>query len=177
MKQYSYKMPFSELKVLSEDEALDLVKRQPDKWNVVSLWADFDWIKSDPTTKPHFPKALDLCQQNFHDIINECDQMILCNQDHLKGIIKFGRKTRGQPLLVHCQAGISRSTAVAVLLILDAIKDESANPFEDALDIVYAVRPIMQPNPHILKIGLPLVAKDEYQAMSWIREAKKIGVL
>jgi predicted protein tyrosine phosphatase len=174
-----FEMPFSELKVLSEAEARGLCMREPNKWNVVSLWADIYNVQSGKLEriKPEFEDAKRLRQEFFHDIVRPEKDFTMCDQEHIRRILKFGRMVRGEPVCCHCAAGISRSTAVAILLVLDAIKDKSEQPFEDALDIVYRIRPIMQPNRHILEIGIPLIVRNEEEQMSWYRNAYNSGVM
>lgn len=174
-----FSMPYSELKVLSEDEAWYLHLQERDKWNIVSLWADvYNSEKGKlERIRPEFPHAKSLHQELFHDANQKEERIILADETHIRRILKFGRMIRNQPLLVHCHAGIGRSPAVAILLVLDAIKDTSKQPFEDALDIVYRVRHIMQPNSHIINIGVPLIARNEDEQRDWFRNAYNSGVM
>jgi predicted protein tyrosine phosphatase len=59
----------------------------------------------------------------FHDIIEPMDGMVLPQPEHMAEVLRFGR-TLGrdglETLLVHCHAGISRSTAAAVALLAQA---------------------------------------------------------
>lgn len=179
---HNFEMPFAPLRILSEYQAEVLVTEEPNKWNVVSIvsfpngYEEEIWDKVSQTffkQKHNWPKfrgAKSFCQQYFHDIDRETEDRILCTRDHLWEIIKFGRKAQGKPLLVHCHAGISRSTAVAFLLVLDAIKDKSEQPADDALSIIYNVRRECQPNAHIIKLGIPLLARGEVEEVRWFRE-------
>lgn len=51
-------------------------------------------------------------------------------------------------ILIHCQAGMSRSASVAIALL--AIYESIT--FTDALDYVKSKRPIVQPNPSFLRM-------------------------
>jgi predicted protein tyrosine phosphatase len=53
----------------------------------------------------------------FHDIAGPMDGLIAPDHATIQAVINFGRTCRAdQPLLVHCWAGISRSTAAAYVI-------------------------------------------------------------
>lgn len=55
-----------------------------------------------------------------HDIAEPAEGAIAPSSDHITGLLAFTRTwTREAPLLVHCWAGISRSTAAAYILLCD----------------------------------------------------------
>ena len=54
----------------------------------------------------------------------------------------------GKRILIHCQAGMSRSASVAISLL--AIHESMT--FTEALDYVKSKRPIVQPNPSFLRM-------------------------
>lgn len=168
---YNFKIPYN-LRILDQESAWMAVVNEPYKWNVVSLWSKlWDWENQKwDEEPPEFRKAKSVCQQHFADIDVKTEDLTLCNQNHIKDILSYARKIIGQPLIVHCRAGISRSTAIAFLILLDAIKDKSEQPGADALNIVYNLRPIMQPNKHIINIGVPLVARNEGEEIKWFRQ-------
>jgi predicted protein tyrosine phosphatase len=78
----------------------------------------------------------------FHDIVDPRPGEILPDRAHVDAILAFGRtlQTERASLLVHCHAGISRSTASMALLIAQAAPDM---PPADVLRTVpaYAKRP------------------------------------
>jgi predicted protein tyrosine phosphatase len=50
------------------------------------------------------------------DIADEMDGMIAPSEEHVERLVTFlGRWDRAQPMVVHCYAGISRSTAAAFI--------------------------------------------------------------
>lgn len=56
----------------------------------------------------------------FNDIIEPQDDLILPTAQHVADLLAFGRDwDRRSPMLVHCWAGISRSTAAAYILASD----------------------------------------------------------
>lgn len=65
----------------------------------------------------------------FNDITEPHDRLIVPAETHVKGLLDFAlRWDRVKPLLIHCYAGISRSTASAYIvgLALDPALDEIA---------------------------------------------------
>lgn len=56
----------------------------------------------------------------MHDIAEPIEGAVAPASDHIAGILAFGRGwDRTHPFLVHCWAGISRSTAAAYILMCD----------------------------------------------------------
>ena len=53
----------------------------------------------------------------FDDIASLKDDWVLPNKKHVKSALNFADELRGGSLLIHCHAGISRSSAVALALI------------------------------------------------------------
>lgn len=158
--------PFSVMKILSESEALQLVEQEPNKWNVISIFSDERETPNPP--KFSFPKSI--VQINFHDIDAPEGNLILCEEKHVAAALEFARGVRGEPLLIHCAAGVCRSTAMGFLVMLDALKDVSDNPAEDAIKYIKLVRPMAYPNRHVIEVGVPLIAKNDEQAVKWFRE-------
>lgn len=76
---------------------------------------------------------------------------------HLAGILRFVERTAGRPLLIHCWAGRSRSTAVALVVIVKKLWDQGmdgARLVRMAIDVLLALRPIATPNHLVLRLGL-----------------------
>lgn len=84
----------------------------------------------------------------IHDTANEAGYKAPNQQEVLKGIT-FGANVikSGQPLLVHCQFGLSRSPAIAIGSLLQA-----GRSIEQAYSEVLAVRPTIDPNALIIRI-------------------------
>lgn len=104
---------------------------------------------------PHRRLAL-----RFHDIIEPAPERLAPTRDDVERLLKFGREL-GEPaashLLVHCHAGVSRSTAAAALILAQAYPDR---PARDALDRVARIRPRAWPNLRILEFGDALLGRD-----------------
>src|SRR5271165_7150242 len=91
----------------------------------------------------------------FHDVIEECPGTIAPKPVHIEQLLAFGRglgrqPTMGAHLLVHCHAGVSRSSAAMALLIAQAAPDRSGSAiFAEILRI----RPQIWPNLRIVEMG------------------------
>lgn len=76
-----------------------------------------------PTPDPLHAGEHDRLELRFDDIIAPRPGLEMPQPDHAKRIIEFGRAARAHEdpaFLVHCHAGVSRSTAAALLLLADA---------------------------------------------------------
>jgi predicted protein tyrosine phosphatase len=113
----------------------------------------------------------------FHDIIDETAGMLLPQQADVENVLAFGRDLMAEPaperhLLVHCHAGISRSTA-SMMLILAQARPQATG--KDIVAHVVQIRPRAWPNLRILEIGdallgrkgdLVAAAHDHYRVMA-----------
>jgi predicted protein tyrosine phosphatase len=104
----------------------------------------------------------DRLELRFHDIIEEIAGMIPPQREHVERVLDFGRSLQAEPrpsahLLVHCYAGISRSTASMVLMLTQARPDR---PAEDAMAQVRRIRPQAWPNLRIIEMGDALLGRD-----------------
>ena len=87
----------------------------------------------------------------LHDISGPLDGYIVPGEDHVAELINFVRSwDRRAPLVVHCFAGISRSTASAYAAVC------ALNPQRDEDDIAQALRrasPTATPNARIVSLA------------------------
>ena len=91
----------------------------------------------------------------FHDIIETNTQERPPTQDHIDALLAFGRDLQSEPpadahLLVHCHAGISRSTAAMSLILAQALPENQANQI---LAEVLRIRDKAWPNLRMLELG------------------------
>jgi predicted protein tyrosine phosphatase len=91
----------------------------------------------------------------FHDVIQETPGVKAPQPEHVAQILAFGRDILSSPanprhLLVHCHAGISRSTGSMTLLLAQAQPQLSAS---EILAQVVHIRPKAWPNIRILELG------------------------
>src|ERR1700686_1651017 len=82
----------------------------------------------------------------FHDIIEPTPGWLPPSRDDVARLLEFGREL-DQPaqshLLVHCHAGVSRSTAAAALILAQAHPERAGR---EALEAVAQLRPRAWPN-------------------------------
>src|SRR6267154_1448215 len=104
---------------------------------------------------PHRRLAL-----RFHDIIETRPNCLAPQQADVERLLAFGHELiEGLPahLLIHCHAGVSRSTASAALILAQARPDRSAR---DTLDAVAQLRPRAWPNLRMLEFGDDLLGRN-----------------
>ena len=81
---------------------------------------------------------------SMDDIIMPVDGFVAPQRDHVEQVLDFGRRwDRSAPLVIHCYAGISRSTASAFAIAC------ALNPEREEIDIARRIRkdsPTAHPN-------------------------------
>ena len=97
----------------------------------------------------------------FHDIIEETAGFEAPQPAHVEKMLEFGQNLLSDPeavrhLLVHCHAGISRSTAAMTLLLAQAQPGLSA---DQVLAQVVHIRERAWPNLRILTLGEELLGR------------------
>jgi predicted protein tyrosine phosphatase len=66
---------------------------------------------------PHPPHLV----LRFEDLDQPHERIETASMDHIQATLEFGREHRDAKLLVHCHAGIARSTAAALAIIADRL--------------------------------------------------------
>ena len=114
--------------------------------HVLTIMANVDQVLRPETILPenHLKVSVD-------DITEELDGFVAPCADHITQVLGFVRGwDRAAPLVVHCYAGISRSTASAFAAAC------ALNPHRDELAIAQAIRaasPIASPNRLIVSLA------------------------
>lgn len=94
----------------------------------------------------------------INDIVEPMDGMVLPADDHVRTLIAFvERWDQTRPLVVHCFAGISRSTAAAFIALC------VARPRRDEREIARALRaasPLATPNARLVAIADRLLDRN-----------------
>lgn len=89
----------------------------------------------------------------FHDIIDQQADLVIPNKDHIGQLLRFADAMIAPKspvtLLVHCHAGVSRSSAAAVLLLAGT----QPNAPEWALAQLLTVAPNAWPNLRMIELG------------------------
>lgn len=96
-------------------------------------------------------------QLSMHDITEERDGLVAPSQAQVEALITFARTWDGSaPLVVHCYAGISRSTAAAYAIAA------ALDPSRDAKDLARELRrlsPSATPNMRIVTLADDLLGR------------------
>lgn len=139
------------LKIVGVEEALRLSKAELTGWNILSIGGRMDAPLS-------FPGAKSTKSLHFDDVEDDCpeDGAFAATPEDIQEALEFSRGIVG-PLLIHCQMGISRSTAIAWIIIYDKLKAEPG-AVRQSFEFVHKLRPILSPNPHVLRLGVKALA-------------------
>ena len=111
---------------------------------------DPGWPEPDPISRFDLNRRLRL---RFHDVIESQPGWIAPERWDVELLLAFSRDLAASGrahLLVHCHAGVSRSTAAAALVMAQTRPDR---PAEEVLQEVTRLRPRAWPNLRILEIG------------------------
>lgn len=94
----------------------------------------------------------------FNDIVVPQEGLIPPSMEHVEGILAFARRwPREAPLVVHCFAGISRSTASAYIAAC------ALTPERDEADIAAALRaasPFATPNARLVALADEMLGRE-----------------
>jgi predicted protein tyrosine phosphatase len=146
----------SHLAVSSIPELERSLKRDAGFWNVVSI--------REPAVPR--PAALRYAKQVHEAIFEDREEIdpdipgVPPRREHLAGIFRFVDAHPGEPVLVHCRAGLSRSPAVGLALIVRVLWAHGSglgmHPklVAQAVGLLLQIRPQSRPNTLVLQIGL-----------------------
>jgi predicted protein tyrosine phosphatase len=133
--------------------------------HVVSLLSDEAGL-----TRPHAIAPENHLWLQLHDISEPQDGFVLPQPAHVEQLVTFVRRwPREAALIMHCYAGVSRSTAAAFVAVC------ALNPANDERMIAAALRrasPTASPNIRIVAIADELLGRQGRM----IKAAKAIGV-
>lgn len=152
--------PKQRIAVLGIDEALRLNQPELARWNIRSIRGRLNELPLD------FPDARKVKTLHFDD--GEADypeeHLFAARVEDIEEALAFAHEVGEEPLLIHCFAGISRSTAIAWIIVWDKLKDKP-DAVRRSFDIVRRVRPILLPNRHILRLGVEVLAPEGSRKM------------
>ena len=138
--------------------------RQHGASRVTHMLSILDPGSPDPEMLREFPLHQRL-KLYFHDIIEPATGWIAPERWDVEVLLAFGRElatAQDHPhaapihLLVHCHAGLSRSTAAAILILAQHDPD---HPADDAVGTVTRLRPQAWPNLRIIELGDALLGR------------------
>lgn len=107
---------------------------------------------------PHSRRVL-----RFHDVVEPTPGQVLPQREHVEEILAFGVSLKetaaenGAHLLVHCHAGISRSTAAMATLLAQLAPER---PADDILAQIVEIRPKAWPNLRIIESADGLLGRQ-----------------
>ena len=121
--------------------------------HVVTLIKDISLVHRPASITPENHLLLDM-----DDITDPIDGYVAPHEAHVGDLLRFVRAwDRGAPMVVHCYAGISRSTAGAFVTIC------ALNPQRDEMKIAQALRdasPTATPNLRIVRIADQMLGRN-----------------
>ena len=121
--------------------------------HVLTVMANVDQVQRPVSVLPanHLKVAMD-------DITEQVDGFVAPSEQHIEKVLAFVRGwDRSAPLVVHCYAGISRSTASAFAAAC------MLNPHKDEISIARQIRaasPIASPNRLIVSLADKALGRD-----------------
>jgi predicted protein tyrosine phosphatase len=97
----------------------------------------------------------------FNDVIEVDVPGVPPQPEHVDQLLAFGRDLMAEPppsahLLVHCHAGVSRSSASMALILAQALPGRSAR---EVFDEVLRIRPNVWPNLRLIELGDPVLGR------------------
>jgi predicted protein tyrosine phosphatase len=145
--------------------------------HVLTVMANVDQVQ-----RPHSVLPANHLKVQMDDITEQMDGFVAPTDAHIEKVLNFVRGwDRSAPLVVHCYAGISRSTASAFAAVC------ALNPHRDEIAIARLIRaasPIAQPNRLIVSLadkalgreGRMLRALDEMGPGSMLVEGRPFQI-
>ena len=100
------------------------------------------------------PKQLIL---RFDDINEPIDDYVVPQMIHIKKALDFAHEIEDGSLLVHCRAGISRSSAIALAVIAKRL---GSGKEEEAVNTLEHINPNCRPNKSIVEMTDELLERD-----------------
>lgn len=98
------------------------------------------------------------CVVGISDIAVPRDGHVLAAEEHVRQVLDVAQRwDRAEPLLIHCYAGISRSTAAAYIAVC------ALNPERDEDEIartLRAVAPSATPNPRLVAVADGMLGRE-----------------
>jgi predicted protein tyrosine phosphatase len=94
----------------------------------------------------------------MHDIAEEQPDMVAPSQTHVARLLSFAASwDRARPMLIHCYAGISRSTAAAYIVAAALQPDRNEAELAQTLR---RLSPSATPNPRLIMVADPMLGRD-----------------
>ena len=145
---------YGSLQITDVYTAKTMLEKPQKNYRVVSIM--------NPGSAVRFPEVQNVLYLEFHDITPEeltwslVSSPKLATKQNCQQAIDF--LNQGGDCLIHCAVGKRRSTAIALGHLLCHFS------VDEAVDLLFQIRPIADPNLHILEMVCELIGKteDEY---------------
>ena len=140
------------MKIVGIEEVRRLSQAELAGWNILSI--------RDRMSEPlSFPGARSRKSLHFDDVEADYpeDGQFAARLEDLQAALAFSRGIEDEPLLIHCTMGMSRSTAIAWIIIYDKLRAEP-DAVRRSFEIVRKLRPMLTPNRHVLRLGVKALA-------------------
>jgi predicted protein tyrosine phosphatase len=140
------------LAICAYSDLASIAKRDKNFWNVIT-------IMGPGVGKLQVPGFLKKLRLVFEDVREEGDNfepdIPVVTMRHAQQAFEFVDSIPGEPVLIHCLMGVSRSPAMAMAIILRGMAQAGLlSHVDDAVNILLSIRPQAKPNPLVLKAGL-----------------------
>jgi predicted protein tyrosine phosphatase len=147
------------LAVCSIQELPAVAKRDPNFWHSISIMEP--WRQLAPRQG-----LRDVLSLRFDDAENlETDEtgITFPQKQHILDALAFTDERAGEPLLIQCWAGLSRSAALALGIIARGLHHDGVEPFAGkAVKHLLQIRPQAHPNVLVLRLALETFLSGEH---------------
>lgn len=159
-----------ELQFCSRYTARTITDAKPNHWHVISIGSSSEESKNkagETEGWPSLPNAAEIHKADFDDVVYSPASEKKYNYvtpEIIEGMLVKARTwlKGNKAVLVHCHAGISRSTATTLSILLDQFKDEPDQVLLALYELAKISENIM-PNPMVVLYGLQVIYKDTPQ--------------
>ena len=161
------------LSVCSVRDLPHMARRDPGFWHVVSILEPY-------RRRLTFDGFRDVISLRFDDVENldtEATGIVFPRLHDIQEVFDFVDERWGEPILIHCWAGRSRSTAMALSFLARGLYWDGVADFaEPAVELLLQIRPKARPNVLVLRLGLQTFLPEK-EAMEATREMVNHPVL
>ena len=137
------------LRIASVAEVVRLTPRELSEWHILSVRGRMN------DEALHLPGVKSVVTVFFDDVEADFpeDRLFAARPEDIRKALDYAREVGDEPLLIHCYAGVSRSPALAWVLVYARLL-ERRNAVREAFEMVREIRPVMLPNRHVLRLGV-----------------------
>lgn len=155
--------------------AVEQTQKQANYYRVISISAPQDSAFSMGKEVVRLPDAKEVLYLEFDDVTDELqgfaltlNGVVLATKEDCHKALQF--LSQGEAIIVHCRAGVSRSTAIVLGYFLSLHAD-----YNIAIDTLFAIRPCADPNTYVLRLMTEILGRsDEYpQIVEAIRHKQR----